>query len=289
MRFLACTAICAALSYPLSAEPPTPAEKPKAGLVKAETKYEIPYRLTDTKHVLVRLKLNGKGPFNLIFDTGAPAVFITKAVAKKCGLIEGKNGWGEFETFEFEGGVKVEKARARVEDLFQLDGMNSMGLAGVELHGVVGYNVLAKFRITYDFTADKLTLVPLDYDPPEPKGIGKGGSQGGLEMTGTLMKTIAGLMGVRPNFETTSSGFFGAQTEERKDGLFVQAVLKRSPADTSGIKVGDKIVSVKMKSIDTSNDFRRAFGQTAGGDKLAVTVERAGEKLNFDVELGKGL
>jgi hypothetical protein len=32
---------------------------------------EIPYKLTDTKHVLVRAKINGKGPFNLILDTGA--------------------------------------------------------------------------------------------------------------------------------------------------------------------------------------------------------------------------
>ena len=32
---------------------------------------------------MVRTKINGKGPFNLIVDTGAPAVFITKTVAKK--------------------------------------------------------------------------------------------------------------------------------------------------------------------------------------------------------------
>ena len=52
----------------------------------------------------------------------------------------------------------MEKVKARVEDLVQIDGMNAMGLAGVELHGVIGYNVLARFRIEYDFTADKLVL-----------------------------------------------------------------------------------------------------------------------------------
>jgi len=52
--------------------------------------------------------------------------------------------------------------------------MNGLGLAGVELHGVVGYNVLAKFRITYDFTADKLVIVPLDYDPMLSKFIAWG-------------------------------------------------------------------------------------------------------------------
>src|SRR5205085_8633 len=136
------------------------------------TKYEIPYRLTDTKHVLVRAKINGKGPFNLILDTGAPAVFITKPIAKKVGVDVDAKGWGNFTTFEIEGGLKVEKVRSRVEDLVQIDGMNSMGLAGVELHGVIGYNVLAKFRIEYDFTADKLAFEPLPgFDPPAPERI----------------------------------------------------------------------------------------------------------------------
>ena len=35
---------------------------------KAET-YQVPYRLTDTQHILVRAKINGQGPFNFIVDT----------------------------------------------------------------------------------------------------------------------------------------------------------------------------------------------------------------------------
>ncbi len=264
--------------------PPKPSEKPKA-----EVTHEVPYRLIDTKHVMVRLKLNGKGPFNMILDTGAPAVFVTKAVAKKVGLSEDKKGWGEFDTFEFEGGVKVPKARGRVEDLFQLEGMNGMGLAGVELHGVVGYNVLARYRITYDFTADKLAFVPLDFDPPDPKGIGKGGGQGGLEMTGTIMKMLAGFMGVKPNFEVRPAGFLGVEWEEKKDGLFVKTVLKDSPADAAGLKPGDKLESVKSTSIDTGSDVKRAVAKASVGDSLKITVNRDGEKKTLTAELGKGL
>ena len=285
MRFLLFAAFATATMGLPAAEPPAPATKPKA-----EVKNEVPYRLTDTKHVLVRVKLNGKGPFNLILDTGAPAVFITKAVAKKVGLNTDEKGWGGFEKFEFEGGVKVKDARCRVEDLFQLEGMNGLGLAGVELHGVVGYNLLAKFRITYDFTADKLGFVPLDYDPPDPKGIGKGGGgQGGLEMTGTIMKMMAGFMGVKPNFETKSAGFLGVETVERKEGLFAKSVLKGSPADTAGIKSGDKIVSIKTATVEDMSDMRKAVIKATIGDKLDVSVERDGEKKTVTVELGKGL
>ena len=284
MRALAILTLMAALLPAASAADPPE----KAAKAKAETPAEVPYRLTDTKHVLVRLKLNGKGPFNFILDTGAPAVFITKELAKKVGLEEDKKGWGEFTAFEFEGGLKVDKARCRVEDLFQLKGMNGLGLAGVELHGVVGYNVLAKFRVTYDFTADKLTFVPLAFDPPEPKGIGKGGGQGGLEMIGTLTKALAGMMGVKPTFEVKPTGFLGVELEEKKDGLFVKAVLKGGPADEAGIKAGDKIEGVRTASPDTTDALKKAVAKASVGDSVKVTVGRDGESKTLTVQLGKG-
>ena len=46
----------------------------------------VPYQLTNTKHVLVRVKLNGKGPFNFVLDTGAPALFLSEAAAEKAGI-----------------------------------------------------------------------------------------------------------------------------------------------------------------------------------------------------------
>jgi hypothetical protein len=266
----------------IAADPPD--SKPK----KAETTHAVPYRLTETNHVLVRLKLNGKGPYNFILDTGAPAVFITKAIAKKVGLTPDAKGWGQFDSFEIEGGLKVDKARCRVEDLFQLDGMNGLGLAGVELHGVVGYNVLARFRITYDFTGDKLAFVPLDYDPPDPKGIG-GKGQGGLEMIGTMTKMIAGMMNVKPNFDVKPNGFLGLELEESKDGLTVKTVLKGGPADQAGIKAGDRLESIKTTTVDDAPALKKAVNKASVGDKLSVTVVRGGEKQTVTVELGKGL
>src|SRR6267142_4164881 len=48
--------------------------------------FQIPYRLTDTNHFLVRVRINGKGPFNLLVDSGAPALFIATETAKKADL-----------------------------------------------------------------------------------------------------------------------------------------------------------------------------------------------------------
>src|SRR5437588_11109696 len=91
------------------------------------TTYQVPYRLTSTNHVLVRVKINGKGPYHFILDTGAPALFVSTAVSRKLGVQPDEQGWGTFEQFAIEGGVVIKHARGRVEDPFQLEGMNGLG------------------------------------------------------------------------------------------------------------------------------------------------------------------
>ena len=251
---------------------------------------EVPYRLTDTKHVLIRAKINGKGPFNLICDSGAPAVFITKGVAKMAGVTTDDKGWADFATLTLEGGLDVPRARGRVEDLFQLEGMNGMGLAGVELHGVIGYNVLAKYRITYDFTKDKLTWQPLpDFEPPAITGGRKGGGQGGLEVVGSLMKVMAAFMGVKVNFNVLPRGFAGVEIERRDDGVFVRSVLPDSPAGKAGLKPGDRILKIKTTAIDDERDLTRALAKAGVGDTLTFQVKRGNETHDIVVTLGKGL
>ena len=292
MRLLFPLALACGLVLPSpggAVDPKDNPDRPEKADGKA-TRFEVPYRLTDTKHVLVRAKINGRGPFNLILDTGAPAVFITKAVAKKAKADTDDKGWANFDKFELEGGVVVEEARGRVEDLFQLQGMNSMGLAGVELHGVIGYNVLAKYRIEYDFTADKLGFEPLDdFEPPKliPIGGGKGG-QGGLEMLGPMMKVLAAFMGVKPNFDLAPRGFVGLEFDDA-DGVVVKKVLAGGPADQAGIKVGDKIDTVGTRGIDDARDLTRALAKAKPGQDLKFTIKRGGKEMELTVELGRGL
>ena len=275
------------LALLLAALPALAAEQPKEA-PKAETSYEIPYKLTDTKHVMVRVKLNGKGPFNFILDTGAPAMIMSEEVAKKIGAKLDK-GWGKFK-LDVEGGLAVPDAKGIAMDMFQLKGMNSMGVAGVELHGVLGYTMLAKFRIQYDFTQDKLIWTPLKFDPPEIQRLGKGdGSQGGLEMIGSMMKWIAPLMGLKPNFEVKPRGFLGLQFDARKEGIFVKSVVKDGPADKAGVKPGDRLDHAKSNSVESIEDVMNAVGKLGEGDKLFLRVERGGEKKDLTIELGKGL
>jgi serine protease DegQ len=264
------------------AEDPNPVDKP--------TKYEIPYRLTATNHVLVRVKMNGKGPFNLILDTGAPALFIPKQVAKKAGIEPDDKGWGSIKKFELEGGLEVDKVRAHVTDIYQVEGMNSLGVAGVELHGMIGYEVLARFRVQYDFTADKLAFQPLVgfTPPPQVRINGKGGSDE-IQALGPLVKVMAALLGIKPNFEMIPRGFVGIEFKDSDDKVVIKNVLKGSPAEKAGFKAGDTITEVKSSEIETGKDLARALAKAGVGTKLRFTIKRGDKTEEITLELGKGL
>ena len=259
---------------------------------KADAKpVEVPYRTTIPKHIMVRAKINGKGPFNFILDTGAPALFVSTAVCKKLGIDPDKNGWGTFDKFEIEGGVIIPKAKGRIEDPFQLEGMNGMGLAGAELHGVIGYNVLARYKMEIDFTKDKMVWTPLDYEPNAPKGMGgKGGSAGGMEIMGTLMKGVGAFLGTKATPDVAPRGFLGVELEQKGDDvILVKSVLEKGPADKAGVKPGDRITKVKGRTVENVEDVQRFTKKLQADEAVALTVVRGKETMEITFKTGEGL
>ena len=53
----------------------TPAQKPVT----------VPFEMLVTRHMAMQIKVNGKGPYRVIFDTGAPISSISSKVAKESG------------------------------------------------------------------------------------------------------------------------------------------------------------------------------------------------------------
>jgi serine protease Do len=131
--------------------------------------FQVPYRLTDTNHFLVRIRINGKGPFNFLVDSGAPALFVATETAKKVGLKPARDSfWTPIDRLDIEGGSRLANVKARVEDPFQLVGMNALGLPGASIDGILGFTILARFRLEIDLTKDRMTWTRLDYDPRDP-------------------------------------------------------------------------------------------------------------------------
>jgi hypothetical protein len=254
--------------------------------------YQVPYRLTNTLHVLVRAKINGKGPYNLIIDTGAPLLFVATKVGKELGLTSDDKGWTVLDRFEMEGGVVQEKVKCRVETPFQLEGMNGMGMAGAELHGIIVYTVLAHYRMEFDFTRDKMKWTKLEgFKPPPPVGISTkgGGSAGGLEIIGGMMKFLGFLSGSRSAPTQAPRGFLGISLSEGNDIVSIKAILPKSPADEAGLKAGDRIDEVDGKGVRRISDLHQATARLTAGAEVRLTVRRGEEKMEIAVKAGDGL
>src|SRR5947209_4699088 len=249
----------------------------------------VPYRLTNTHHVMVRAKINGKGPFNFIVGNGCPVLIVSSEVGKKLGLAADKKGWTVLDKFDIEGGLMEEKVKCRVETPFQIEGMNSMGLPGVELHGLLGYTVIAKYKMEFDFKRDQMRWTPLAFDPPPPAPLG--GSKGqiaNLEAMAGVMKLLSFLAGIKPAPPPEPRGFFGIEVAEKDGKVIVERVLARSPAAEAGLLVGDRIEEVGGKQVATTAEVLRQAARITPGRPLEIGVMRGGEKQSLKITAGHG-
>ena len=255
---------------------------------------EVPYRLTLSKHVLVRARINGKGPFNFVLDTGAPALFFTEQVAERAGVKQGEDGWGICDSLELEGGLKIPKAKARIATPFQLEGMNGMGLAGVEIHGLMGYNILAQYRITFDMATDRLVWRKIDWEPKSPFGIvakGESSGPGGLEIIGGMMKGLGGLLGRKANPTLVARGYAGVVLEDTGEGKTakVARVLPGSPAEKVGVKAGDQILAVEGNPVADGSALFAKLAQIKSGQDVKLKIDRSGQTQEITIRMEGGV
>lgn len=250
--------------------------------------HPVPYRLTDTQHVLVRLKINGKGPYNFVVDTGCPVLIVATPVAEKAGL-KVADGWATIDNLQIEGGLSQQKVKARVEIPFQIEGMNKMGLPGVELHGLLGYTVIAKYKMEFDFTRDRMNWTPLAFAPAAPKGLElKGGAGSGMDIMVGLVKVLTFLSGMKPAPPPVPRGFLGLEAEQKEKVVTIKSVLPASPAADAGLKAGDRIFSIEGSEIETLSDLHRATKSLQAGAELKMELRRGEQKVETKVKLGQG-
>lgn len=68
-------------------------------------------------------------------------------------------------------------------------------------------------------------------------------------------------------------------------GVYIQSVEDNSDAKRSGIKVGDRVISIDGNKITTSSDIKNIVQEKYPGDKITLTVIRNGREKKINVEL----
>jgi len=297
IRKLGCAGVALALVVSLAAAD-APRAKDNGRDAEIGQSTRVPYRLTDTNHFLVRVRLNGKGPFNFLVDSGAPALYVGTEAAAAIGLKASEDDfWTPLDSLDIEGGARLENLKARVEDPFQLVGMNALGLPGASIDGILGFTILARFRLEIDPTDDRMTWTRLDFqpaDPPVPSKEDRG--QAPLEFQlmnalGPVAKGLAFIIGKQPEEERAPRGFLGLEWTEPEDGgLEVVRALPGSPAAKAGARPGDRLASINGEPVDDSKTARALLAEVRPGDSVVLGVDDAsGESRILKFPAGEGL
>ncbi len=250
--------------------------------------YQVPYRLTQTRHILVRARVNGKGPFNLILDTGAPALFLSTDVAKQSGVVQGDGPLTVTEKVEIEGGATAERVPTRVEEPAQLRAMNAIGLPGARIDGVIGYSLLALFRMEIDLRRPVMKWERLAYTPPAltpvappmaPVGTPPPKPPAGLAQMEGLANLASRLMPKIVEPTSVLRGYLGMGLKEDAAGVVVEWVAVGGPAQAAGLKAGDRITACgvgKAAAVPVKNtaDLSRHLLRLVPGGDVTLLVRR---------------
>jgi outer membrane lipoprotein-sorting protein len=173
-------------SAPTQVFGPPPPPRRDFGFIGEQRSTTIPFKLINN-HIYIEVKLNGQGPYEMLFDTGGGDA-IMPTLAHSLGLkLEGafqSRGTGDA-TLDV---AATSVGRVEIGDAF-LDrqtfasaALESFGnVEGVPFMGIVGYEIFKRFVVRTDYDAQQLTLI-------EPQGFDYRGS--GVRVPFQLKDTI---------------------------------------------------------------------------------------------------
>lgn len=255
--------------------------------IKNEKPIVIPFELLKSRHMAIQVKINDKGPYRVIFDTGAPMNIINNRIAKDSGVMTkadkgglslfGAMGAKPMKKFEV-GGIVLEGMQAMI-----VDHPTVAALAEVvgPLEGLIGFPFFARYKMTIDYQKKEMTLVPNDYKPGDT-----------MQMMMDKMMSGAGGKKAEPTVVAPAAvwGFTANKDkDDEDDGVVVTEVLEKSPAAMGGLKVGDRLLTLDGRWTDSIGDTFFAASTVKPGQKVTLIVKRAGKEVKLTVTPGKGL
>ncbi len=273
------------------AQPPAPMARAGENVqdgasAKAEAQpVVVPFKMLPSNHMVVELKLNGKGPYRFIFDLGAPVTLVNGKTAEESGAIPknaprsfmmGVRGEGKAEKLEM-GDLQASEVPVIVMDHPALKALS--GILGRPLVGIVGYTFWARYKMTIDYQAKQMTFVPIDFEVRD------------------LMKDLPERMSGSKKRQTimlAPRSLWGLTVAEPSDGLSsrgvpIEGVVPGSPAETAGLKPGDILMAIDGRWTSSVADSFDAAQTIAPGKTVAVHILRDGVEVERMLTPAEGI
>jgi hypothetical protein len=243
----------------------------------------IPFELLSSGHIAIMAKVNGKGPYRFIFDTGAPTLVMSERVAKDSGVLPkdfrkpfftplGNLGDFNIKTLEVGGGKQLDIStnvwnHPTVELLAKTDG---------PLEGLIGFPFFAHYDLAINYKAKTLTLTPCAYKPLDTKELMAESMSGNSVAKAPVVTEPLGLKFEKPAGDSAA-------------GVKVTDVYKHGPAEAAGIKTGDRLLTLDGRWTDTPADCAAAASSITKPGEYPVTIFRDGKTVELKITVSPGI
>jgi hypothetical protein len=248
----------------------------------------VPFELIKSKHIAIKIMINGKGPYRVIFDTGAPITLLNNKTAKASGVVAknyrpspfamfGATGEFKIKTLQV-GTLKAANVPVIVMDHPTVSLINKV-LGPIE--GLVGFPFFAQYEMTIDYQAKTLTFVPSGYKPGN--------------VMRQMEKMVGGLLGgdkpkARVLAPAAQWGFrVQKDAKDQEAGVDIKEVLAGSAAAAAGMKAGDRLLTLDGRWTDSVAECYSAAGRIKAGTAAKVVVKRKGKEVELTVKPVAGL
>ena len=250
-------------------------------------KFVVPFELIKTQHMVVNVKINGKGPYRLVFDTGAPDSLVSNKVAKEAELFPKDFKKPVFALFGSMGQMKIKELelgemKAENVSTMVLDHptVQAIGKFVGPIEGILGFTFYSRYKMSIDYEKKLLSFEQGAYEPGD--------------VMQALMKKMTAPDAVRKAPRILApAGLLGIRVEKAKDdedaGVTIKEVLPDSPAFAAGFKTGDRLLTLDGRWTDTVNDCYIAAGQIRLGMAVPAQVMRDGKKIGLKLTVRAGL
>ena len=239
-----------------------------------------------SNHMLVRAMINGKGPYRLIFDLGAPITLLSNRASETSGVVKADAP----KSFLFSMRGEAEVAKLQVGDLtatklpvivFDHPALKVLGeVLGRPIDGIIGFTFFARYKTTIDYQVNQMTFEPVDFQI--------------RDLLRELPDRLAGPKTARRRV-LAPGGLWGLRLGKPTGGIDspgvpVAEVLPDSPAAPRRPQAGRRADDARRPlDHDSIADAYAAAADVAPGQEVRVVILRDGKEQTLTVRPADGI